>query len=227
MGDNCNKINKMSSKSLHRLFPYGNRKINFNQLKIDDDSIHYISTKDVADEITTIIDSHLRKLFIDPSEAVVTDATAGVGGNAISFGFQFKFVNAIELDSVRHSYLTNNVEVYGLKNFNVYKGNCLDILNTLQHNAIFFDPPWGGSDYKSLKSLDLFLSEKNINDIINWVMGDESFECHPELIIIKVPKNFNLREMYQHINSDSLYIYNLKKMDIIVIENINKINDMH
>ena len=47
--------NNISKKTLIKLFPYINDKQKINDLKIDNDSIHYISIRDVAENITKII----------------------------------------------------------------------------------------------------------------------------------------------------------------------------
>src|SRR5580692_7436028 len=58
-----------------RLFPYINDISLIDKLKIDADSIHYISVREVADKITKII-----KTYSKDKDAIITDATAGVGG---------------------------------------------------------------------------------------------------------------------------------------------------
>lgn len=66
-------------KTVLRLFPYLKDKTKGNSLKIDDESIYYISFREHAQQITNIIMGYLSKLNINNSDAVITDATAGVG----------------------------------------------------------------------------------------------------------------------------------------------------
>ena len=83
-------------KTLLRLFPYMKNKTEASKLKIDQDSLHYISVREVADKISTIVSTHVNELdVLDPDNVVITDATAGVGGNSISFGNNFAKTYAI------------------------------------------------------------------------------------------------------------------------------------
>jgi len=99
----------MNSKKLERLFPYIN---NISKLKIDDDSINYISIRDDANIITIIIQQHLNNFNLSSTNIVITDATAGVGGNTLSFANNFEYVNAIEINKLRCDYLRNNIDTY-------------------------------------------------------------------------------------------------------------------
>ena len=42
----------------------------------------------------------------------------------------------------------------------------------------------------------------------------------PKLIVLKIPKNYNLYYLYNNIKSNKIYLYKLKKMFIVVIINI-------
>jgi 16S rRNA G966 N2-methylase RsmD len=213
---------KLNIKMIQHLFPKLKNKDDFFKLKIDDESIHYISTKDVALKITDIIYYHLIKLNIDPKEAVITDTTAGVGGDTISFANKFYFVNAIEIDPLRVEYLMNNLNIYELTNVQIIKGDCLAHLPFLQHNVVFFDPPWGGKNYKYHKKLKLAISDYLIEEIINDLLHDPVIECSPDIVVLKIPKNFDLYCFFQAVKSSTIYFYQLKKMDILVIENNKK-----
>src|SRR5689334_14236202 len=89
------------NKKLYRMFPYLDDKEKLSKIKIDKDSIHYISPREYADKITNIIKQHLFKLNLDVENICLTDCTAGVGGNTISFALTFKSVISIEIDKLR------------------------------------------------------------------------------------------------------------------------------
>ena len=207
-------------KTLLRLFPYISDKKRASRLKIDDDSIHFISLREVANKITSIITYHLNKINIDINNISITDATAGVGGNTLSFGMNFKTVNAIELDDTRYEYLINNINIYDLQNINTYNDDCMTILPKLTHqNVVFIDPPWGGKDYKNYKKLKLSLSSTSIEDLCNNLMDPEKNISCPELILLKLPTNYDVEFLFTHVNSNSIYLHELKKMLIIAIIN--------
>lgn len=80
--------------------------------------------------------------------SVVTDAMASVGGNSIAFAEKFARVYSIELNPGRKSMLDNNIKLWKLRNVTTYLGYTQEVLPTLTQDIVFFDPPWGGLDYK-------------------------------------------------------------------------------
>lgn len=160
MTQQYNSENSKRLKKNLRLFPYlTGDKNKASQLQIDDESLSYISVREFADKITNIIVEHLTKMGMDLDEVYITDATAGVGGNTISFAKKFKNVTAIEIDKKRFDYLKNNLSIYNLNYVKTVHDNCLNVIDQLDHqDVVFIDPPWGGKSYKKHKSLRLSLS---------------------------------------------------------------------
>ena len=63
--------------------------------------------------MTDIIASHLGGPRAT-AQCVITDGTACVGGNSVSFAKGFRAVNAVEIDETRFVMLSRNVGVLGL-----------------------------------------------------------------------------------------------------------------
>jgi len=185
------------------------------KLQIDDESISYISFKDHAKQITDIIMEHTLKLKINPKNLSLTDTTAGVGGNTISFANKFKHVNAIEIDSERCMSLTNNINIYELTNVTVFNGDCINLLDTLCDEVIFIDPPWGGKKYKDFDKLKLSLSNIPIETLCNKIIKKND---KIKLIVLKLPTNYDIDYLYKTIESNTIFFYDLKKMFIIVVQ---------
>ena len=55
----------------------------------------------------------------------------------------------------------------------------------LKQDIVYFDPPWGGAEYKSKKKVDLYLDNINVLDIINEIYN------YTKIVALKVPNNFN------------------------------------
>lgn len=126
--------------------------------------------------------------------------TANVGGNSINFCKHFKFVNCIEIDKQTSIILESNLKEYKYSNFKVFNKSCLDF--NKERHFYFYDPPWGGIFFKMNNSLDLFLGEQNIVDII------KSNFC------LKAPLNFNINKLilkFPHIE-----LYKINNMLIII-----------
>lgn len=212
-----------SMRTVLRLFPYLQDKTKAQQLKIDEDSIHFISLREHAEQISNMIITHLKKINVDTSNVVVTDATAGVGGNTISFGMKFKHVNAIEIDALRCSYLKNNIDIYNLKNVDIITDDYIKVYNNYCQNVVFIDPPWGGKDYKSKKNLRLDLSGISIETLCNNLLNSSIMKKLPELIVLKLPNNYDVTHFYKELMCKKIYFYDLKKMFILIVVNSNKL----
>ena len=186
--------------------------IDKNKLQISEIGKYSISTPKHAKLINIIIG----KYYANKKKPItITDATANVGGNTIAFGKSFKHVNAVEIVPEHCKMLENNVDVYKLKNVKVHCGNYLNIMNKLKQNVVFIDPPWGGRDYKKHKSLKLYLyTDDNkkviLEDVINKIKD-------VELVVLKVPYNFDFIHFYQKIKYKQVVTYNLKQFMILVI----------
>ena len=207
-------LKKFDIKIKTRLFPYINDLNKMKKLKIDNESIYYISLRHDAEIITETI----KKYFpLNENESFdhlyLTDATAGVGGNTISFGKNFKYVNSIEINNTRFKYLNNNIQVYGLSNINIYNEDCLNILYRLYSDIIFFDPPWGGKDYKLQNNLKLFISNRHIEDICLDIMLKQL----TRLIVLKLPLNYDIIYLKTILINFKVSVEELDKMIIVLI----------
>lgn len=202
---------EINTDYLKTIFPENDK---LHLIQTDEEGLFSISSKNVSKFICNITKKYLRTS--NYKEVVITDATAGIGGNTIGFMSNYGQVNSVEINSNRYEYLINNVNLYVSKsdlNVKFYNDDYLNIYKNLKQDIIFFDPPWGGKDYKSNDNISLFLSGKNIINICN------DLKDYSNLIIIKVPKNFNLKKFVYDVNYKFLHIHKLNKMDIIVIEN--------
>lgn len=154
------------------------------KILVDEEASYSITEAGLAQETSNLI-----KILTRSSVQTVTDATACVGGNAINFARQFQNVNAFEIDETRAKYLWHNMNLLCRgRTISVYQADCTDTIAkhlTLQ-DLVFFDPPWGGEDYKQTgrDSLHLFLSGKDIATVcVEWIP-------YTRYIALKVPYNF-------------------------------------
>jgi 16S rRNA G966 N2-methylase RsmD len=195
-----------------KLFPKINNNLNDNKELLSDDVGRYsISLPKDAEIITSLINYHINKINMSIDNLIITDSTAGVGGNSISFSKKFKSVNSIEIDDKRFSFLKNNINFYNISNVNLIKTDYLKIIENLIQDIVFIDPPWGGRSYKKKERLTLQLSDTPLEQICVRLKKT----C--KLVVLKLPLNYDLNTLFKPINA-TIYKYKIKKMYIIVIE---------
>ena len=144
---------------------------------------------------------NLLKKYISP-DCSILDANAGMGGNSVQFCKFFSFVYCVDISDFCINYLEHNLKEFSNKF--IINDNCLDIIKIIKCDTIFFDPPWGGSDYKYHKQIDLYLNNVNIISIINNLFYNKNLN----VISLKAPKNFRIVKTYWNHK-----VYNIYKSD--------------
>ena len=181
---------------------------NMNKLKITNVGIYSVSKPVDAEWITEKIIENVD----NPKKLVITDGTASVGGNTISFSKFFKSVNSIEMSKIHSDILKNNIDVYNLKNINIINGDSLEEIPKLKQDIVFLDAPWSGIKYKKQKNLKLYMSGKILNAIVN------DFFNYATTIVLKVPYNFDYGHFITNVNTEKIIIYKALKFRLIIIK---------
>lgn len=169
-------------------------------LKVPEKLLSIYTTRSQAIQINKIIKNYIT------TDCILTDATAGIGGNSVYFIKEFKSVNLVEKDSDIFKFLVENTQVTHCNSKIIKKYNCSynTIKFMLQQDIVFIDPPWGGDCYKTLSNIDLFLDDINVIDII-----DDLYRF-TQIVALKVPNNFNTRKLNN--NFWKYNIYNITKL---------------
>jgi len=163
-------------------------------MDIPSNYLNIYTTPEQAQQINNIILKYIKP------DSIITDATAGIGGNTLYFCNQFKYTNVVEIDNILENTLKHNLVKCSNKSVYFVSYNVIKFM--LKQDIIFIDPPWGGSDYKSKKKINLYLDNINVLDII------EQLYNYTKIICLKVPNNFNT---YIHSNFWNKSTHNIIK----------------
>ena len=143
----------------------------------------------------------------------VIDLTGCVGGNSLEFALKFNHVVTYEIREDYSNMLQHNADIYNVD---------IDIINSSSEDfidnndvvkpgtAVFFDPPWGGKDYKSKNINDLYIGKYGVLDVIN--------SCKKkgvEICVAKLPYNFNMN-LFKPYKQYYTYQYNKVKYVAII-----------
>lgn len=165
---------------------------------------------DTADPISAAAES--TPVVRTRSTLTITDATACVGGNVISFCDYFAIVNAVECDHTRCAMLEHNLEVLQKRNAICIHASYLLVMHDLQQDVVFMDPPWGGPEYKDLDRVDLYLDNVPLYDICTQLYG------HAAIVVLKVPTNFDADKFAAHVPGTVTVRTDLNKMHLVAID---------
>lgn len=227
--DSINDNQFIINNKIMRIFPQLKNIKNYSKLKIDDDSLTYITIREIADLTSKIICHHLIKFNINPQKIKIIDYTAGVGGNVLSFSKYFNKVYAIEIHKERYECLINNVNVYEYENVFCINDSSINFnekfLIDVNPNVIFVDPPWGGNTYKENESLRLKLGDISIENLVidiffklyDNIIKKENLTIeinskkiyksnifHNKFVVLKLPKNYDVEHFYETIKNHKI-----------------------
>jgi len=198
----------MDLNLLEKIFPEHK---NYSKLKYDLEGLWSITHPLPANLISQLIKNYLQEKKIIINDLIITDTTAGLGGNTISFSKYFKLVNSIEIDKKRFKLLENNINIFELNNIKLFNINFLIKIKQLKQDVIFMDPPWGGPNYKTKKKVNISINNINLDEII------KNIAKQAKLIALKLPINFDLEEFKKNINFP-IKKYYVKNFLFIIID---------
>ena len=185
----------MNYNTIKKIFPNENC-INPKKIKYDSEGLWSISHPESAELLTSKI-----KIFEKTGLKInsILDATAGLGGNTFSFAANFNKFIACEIDNCRFEILRNNLECYNYKNIIAVNSDCIDFIKNTEESidAIFFDPPWGGPNYKYEDNVEIKLSDFELNEICTLIY--ENTKC--KLVIFKLPYNYDINSQFKKCKS--------------------------
>lgn len=169
------------------------------KLKVNKVGIYSMTQFNDALELTKIISE-----YIDPSDAVMINATSGIGGEIINMHQDFKFIYGYEISPEQFEILKHNCEIYNTQNVELINDDYTANINKQQADVVIIDPPWGGLDYKNHPNLDLKLGNMSMSELANAIDA--------KIIVLKLPFNHDLTKFG---NYD---VHKLKKFLIVVIK---------
>lgn len=208
---------------LERLFPFI-EKSKLTNLKIDKESISYITTPVTAKYITSIITEYSKQCNFTIES--ILDCTGCIGGDTIALGKAFNSVQSIEIDTERCEMLQNNVNIYELKNVTVVNECCIDyIKKSVSSDVIYIDPPWGGSNYKNNEVTKLSIGNITIEEFTLGLFNGMFSEGCPKLLAMKLPKNYDYSYFCKIVNENKdmkIIKHKLPKIDLLIV--MKKIN---
>jgi 16S rRNA G966 N2-methylase RsmD len=172
---------------IKKIFPQTD---DYTKLEYDIEGMYSITHFIDADIISKIILSN----YENSNNLKIVDCTAGIGGNTISFYKFFYKLTSIELSKEKYKMLKNNTSIYGINSTKILNMSCIDyIKQNNEDDVFFFDPPWGGLDYKNKKNLRLKLDNLSLDQVIELIENRVN-----KLIIFKLPFNYDFNEFSEY-----------------------------
>ena len=193
--------------------------------KFDTTEAQYSITKPAqAKAIVDLLRPYVERRVGKPmDQCVLTDGTACVGGDALSFSRHFGHVHAVEANPTHAAMLTHNLTtVYGRTNVTVHEGDYTKLAHRLEQDVIFLDPPWGGRAYKGNRQTPLFLSNIPVAHLVA-----KRLRGRAKVVVLKVPTNYAFGTLFQvpgfakarrHPLFGTAHVHHLGNMALVVLE---------
>ncbi|KTD55857.1 23S rRNA (uracil-C(5))-methyltransferase RlmCD [Legionella santicrucis] len=160
-------------------------------IQMDAEALHTVVPELIARQHASLI----------PGDRIL-DAFAGVGGASIAFACEGKQIIAVEYNQQRLNMLIHNAKIYGVASqITPLCASIFDIIESLQFNSVYLDPPWGWPSRN--KSHCYALSDFPID--IRALLSLCRSECIP--VFLRTPKHFSVPTneggwLFQHVHTD-------------------------
>lgn len=112
------------------------------------------------------------------------EASSCIGGNTWGFNELIDNVTAIEIDDNNYTSLVHNMDILGA-NVKCIKDNFIKVKDTGKWDIVFYDPPWGGVNYKNEPQVGYSYNGK-FYDLD--ALASKSFYTHPpKILMFRIP----------------------------------------
>tara|TARA_E500000178_G_C17032995_1_gene761625 strand:+ start:2738 stop:3508 length:771 start_codon:yes stop_codon:yes gene_type:complete len=150
----------------------------------------------------------LRSYFPDNEKVTITDATSNMGGAVLGFCRYFDKVNAVEIVDLHCDILKNNMKLYKVDDqVNIICDDYIDVYKNTKQDIIFFDPPWGGVDYKSKVIFNLDLDAIPIDKIFKELLQIKN----AKYLAMRLPFNYDFKKLFSI--TDKIVIHSFYRED--------------
>lgn len=194
---------------------------NIQKLQLTDVGVYSIATPIISDSMLKFI-QEISTLYSLKSlnELNVLETHGGIGGFSTKIAQYCKNLKILEIDPLHVKIIKNNLDLYGISNYEVlnmdsleYLLNSTDNLSGLNEiDLVVCDPPWGDLYYKH-KNLKIGINNVNISFIINNIVDKV------RVVILMAPKNFDLHNFIKDIKTNKIIIQKLHKHFLIAVVN--------
>lgn len=129
----------------------------------------------------------------------IVDGFCGIGGNAIKFAMTCKHVIAIDIDPMKIKYAKHNAAIYNVADkIDFIVGDFFELCSSINADAVYLAPPWGGPKYSTLKE-----------GKIKYIMKDTSYSSTGKDLVesgLKISKNIAiLLPKYANVNDLNIF----------------------
>lgn len=158
------------------------------RIQLDEEALFSVTNCKDADRMSRIL---VELSGGSGANVTVTDGTACVGGNAISFSRHFAAVNAVEIDETRFRMLEKNLETLGIENVRCTRGDYGELWANIEQDIVFVDPPWGGPDMMRREKVTFPLGGRSLPSLAEAL----SEKGRAEIVALKLSPNYDVDEI--------------------------------
>ncbi|MEX0597909.1 MAG: hypothetical protein WD512_15580 [Candidatus Paceibacterota bacterium] len=93
------------------------------------------------------------KVNLPTPSILLWDMFGGIGTDSIYLSRYFNVI-VTEIDRTVHDLAVKNVRTFNKTNINLVNDNCMNMINKINPNIVYFDPPWGTAYKSRTKNFD-------------------------------------------------------------------------
>jgi cyclopropane fatty-acyl-phospholipid synthase-like methyltransferase len=200
------KFNNMKNQTLRgiveKIFP---KKIKNKENLIGNRiGVYSLTTEAQAKDIEKHLNNFVKRFDL-PKSDVLVDMNPGLGGTELNMSEKYNKVYAIETDDNMIEAFTTNMQVADLADkIELIKGDSSQFVgqDMFKDSITSIDAPWGGIDYRENEKLsEVKLGDNDIIDVVNNLLKSNN---SPNIIMVKVPNNYDFSKFYEKVKTDRI-----------------------
>jgi len=128
---------------------------NYWMWKYDETKLSYVTPYFLSEQMAKYahyLYSRVFKLTRD-QPLLIWDMFGGIGTDSVYLSRYFNVIST-EIDTTIHQISCQNARNFNCQNINLINDNCLNLIDKLAPDIIYFDPPWGESYRSKIKNFD-------------------------------------------------------------------------
>lgn len=181
------------------------------RIQLDEEALYSVTNCRDAERMSRIL---VELAGGSGANLTVTDGTACVGGNVISFSRHFSSVNAVEIDETRFRMLEKNLKTLGVDNVRCVRGDYGSLWQDMEQDIVFVDPPWGGPDMMSQDKVTFPLGGRSLPSLAEAL----SESGRAGIVALKLSPNYDVDEIRAGVRGQVKVHRCFRKMILVTVD---------
>ena len=159
----------------------------------------------------------------DLKKTSLIEASSCIGGNTWGFNTLIDNVTAVEIDDNNYTALVHNMKTIRA-NINTVKDNFIKVKDTGYWDIVFYDPPWGGVNYKNEPQVGYSYNGKFYD--LDVLASKSFYPLPPKILMFRIPVKSEINVTDYKYRDTIIFMDNFPIYKVIILSDIKPIKEV-